>query len=56
MGEREEAEKPIDWCTHSKNILNPLPEQVREKRWENESAIQLTWSLYIITTVKLEEK
>jgi oligosaccharide amylase len=57
-GEREEAESLIDWCIRSKNSLDLLPEQVKEKNWEKESAVPLTWShaLYIITTLKLEEK
>lgn len=58
IGREEEAEKLIDWCIRSKNNLDLLPEQIREKIWKKESAIPLTWShaLYIITTLKLEEK
>ncbi|MFB0559669.1 MAG: glycoside hydrolase family 15 protein [Candidatus Lokiarchaeia archaeon] len=58
LGEKEEAEKLIDWCIRSKNSLDLLPEQLREKIWKKESAIPLTWShaLYIITALKLEEK
>lgn len=55
VGEKKEAEKLIDWCIRSKNSLDLLPEQIREKIWKKESAIPLTWShaLYIITALKI---
>ncbi len=58
LGEREKAEKLIEWCIRSKNSLNLLPEQIREKIWKKESAIPLTWAhaFYIITALKLAEK
>jgi len=57
IGDKQEADRLIEWCVRSKNSFGLLPQQVREKIWKKESAIPFTWShaLYIIAALKLLE-